>query len=348
MLPLLTRHIVTATEDTLARLATQVDQPVDLLAAMQTLALDIAGRSMFSLETRQYGTTMRAMLTEYARYARPTLFDMLLPASIVTLRDLRRRRFQRRWMALIDDIMHARWVAPAGEAPRDLFDLLRAARDPETDAAFCHDELRDQVATMILAGHETTAVAMFWALTLLAAAPEAQERIAAEAAGVDLSTDHAADALEFLPYTRAVVSETLRLYPPAFLIVRQAIAADACEGIDIPRGAVVMIAPWVLHRHRRLWRDPDAFDPARFLPDAPPPPRFTYLPFGAGPRICVGAQFALAEATLVLAALARAFHIARADATPVLPVAIVTTQPDHAPMFWLRARQQGHQGMPHG
>ncbi len=348
MLPLLTRHIVTTTEASIALLAMQRDQPADLLAAMQTLALEIAGRSMFSLETRQHGAPMRAMLTEYARYARPTLFDMLLPASIVTLRDLRRRRFQRRWMALIDDIMHARWVAPAAEAPRDLFDLLRAARDPETDAAFCHDELRDQVATMILAGHETTAVAMFWALTLLAAAPEAQERIAAEAAGVDLSTDHAADALEFLPYTRAVVSETLRLYPPAFLIVRQAIAADACEGIDIPRGAVVMIAPWVLHRHRRLWRDPDAFDPARFLPDAPPPPRFTYLPFGAGPRICVGAQFALAEATLVLAALARAFHIARADATPVLPVAIVTTQPDHAPMFWLRARQQGHQGMPHG
>jgi cytochrome P450 len=99
-----------------------------------------------------------------------------------------------------------------------------------------------------------------------------------------------------------------------------------------------MIAPWVLHRHRRLWRDPDAFDPARFLPDAPPPPRFAYLPFGAGPRVCVGAQFALAEATLVLAALTRSFHIARADATPVLPVAIVTTQPDHAPMFRLRAR----------
>jgi cytochrome P450 len=94
-----------------------------------------------------------------------------------------------------------------------------------------------------------------------------------------------------------------------------------------------------LHRHHRLWRDPDAFDPSRFLPDATPPPRFTYLPFGVGPRICVGAQFALAEATLALAALTRAFHITRADTTPVLPVAIVTTQPDHAPMFRLRARR---------
>jgi cytochrome P450 len=338
MLPLLARHMVSATDETIARLAAQLHQPVDLLATMQTLALDIAGRSMFSLETRQYGAAMRAMLTEYARYARPTLFDILLPASIVTPRDLGRRRFQRRWMALIDGIMATRMAAPASETPRDLFDLLRAARDPETGAAFSRDELRDQVATMILAGHETTAVALFWALTLLAAAPEAQDRIAAESENLDLSAEHATEALNCMPFTRAVISETLRLYPPAFVIVRQAIGADACDGIDIPRGAVVMIAPWVLHRHHRLWRDPDAFDPTRFLPDAPPPPRFTYLPFGAGPRVCVGAQFALAEATLVLAALTREFHITREDTTPVLPVAIVTTQPNHAPLFRLRPR----------
>jgi unspecific monooxygenase len=343
MLPLLTRHIVTATEATVALLSAQLDQPVNLLATMQSLALEIAGRSMFSLETRQYGAAIRTLLTEYVSYARPTLFDMMLPTSIMTPRDFGRRRFQRRWMALIDSIMRTRMAEPATETPRDLFDLLRAARDPDTGAAFSHDELRDQIATMILAGHETTAVALFWALTLLAAAPDAQAQIAAEAAGLDLSAEHATDALAALPFTRAVVSETLRLYPPAFVIVRQAIADDHCAGIDIPRGAVVMIAPWVLHRHRRLWRDPDAFDPTRFLPDAPPPPRFTYLPFGAGPRVCVGAQFALAEATLALAALIRTFHIAREDSTPVLPVAIVTTQPDHAPMFRLRARSPGSQ-----
>jgi cytochrome P450 len=338
MLPLLTRHIVTATEEAIARLSAQTDLPVDLLATMQSLALDIAGRSMFSLETRQYGAAIRAMLTEYARHARPTLLDMVLPPHIVAPRDLGRRRFQRRWMALIDSIMRSRMAAPATDTPRDLFDLLRAARDPDTGAAFSHDELRDQVATMILAGHETTAVALFWAMTLLAAAPAAQDRIATEAAELDLSAEHAAAALRHLTYTGAVVSETLRLYPPAFIIVRQAIAADRCEAIEIPRGAVIMIAPWVLHRHRRLWRDPDAFDPSRFLPDATPPSRFTYLPFGAGPRVCVGAQFALAEATLALAALARAFHIVRDDSAPVLPVAIVTTQPDHAPMFRLQPR----------
>jgi cytochrome P450 len=338
MLPLLTRHIVAATDEAVALLRTQIDRPVDLLSTLRTLALDIAGRSMFSLETRQYGAAMRNMLDEYTRYARPTLFDMLLPPSVMTLGDLSRRRFHRRWMALIDGIMQTRMTVSAADTPRDLFDLLRTARDPDTGAAFSHDELRDQVATMILAGHETTAVALFWAMTLLAAQPAAQGRIVTESNGLDLSADHAAAALGQLSFTGAVVSETLRLYPPAFVIVRQAIAADRADGIDIPRGAVIMISPWVLHRHHRLWRDPDAFDPSRFLPGATPPPRFTYLPFGAGPRVCVGAQFALAEASLALATLTRAFHIARDDTTPVLPIAIVTTQPDHAPMFRLRAR----------
>jgi unspecific monooxygenase len=342
MLPLLTRHITTATDEAVAQLDTQTDQPIDLLSVVQTLALDIAGRSMFSLQTRQHSAAMRAMLTEYGlSYARPNLFDMLLPASIVTPRDLRRRRFHRRWMALIEEIMRDRLQAPTAEVPRDLFDLLRAARDPETGAAFSDVELRDQVATMILAGHETTAVTLFWALLLLAESPATQDRVAAEATPLDLSPDHAAGALDQLVFTKAVISETLRLFPPAFLIVRQAIAADRVGNFDIPRGAVIMMAPWVLHRHRKLWRDPDVFDPTRFLPDAPPPARFSYLPFGAGPRVCVGAQFALAEANLVLASLARSFHIRRESTEPVLPVAVVTTQPDHAPLFRLTPRSSG-------
>ena len=99
-----------------------------------------------------------------------------------------------------------------------------------------------------------------------------------------------------------------------------------------------MIAPWVLHRHRRLWRRPESFEPARFLPDAPPPERCAYLPFGVGPRICIGAQFALTEATLVTAAMIQAFHIEYADREPVVPVAIVTTQPDHPALFRLTPR----------
>jgi cytochrome P450 len=179
---------------------------------------------------------------------------------------------------------------------------------------------------------------MFWALYLVAATPEVEERIAAEVAPLDFSSVAAGGALPKLVYTRAVVQEALRLYPPAFTLVRQARCGDTAGGIVIPASAVVMIAPWVLHRHRRLWNQPESFDPSRFLPGAAPPERCAYLPFGMGPRVCVGAQFALTEATLVVAAMVQAFHIERASSEPVMPVAIVTTQPDHPPLFRLVPR----------
>ena len=178
--------------------------------------------------------------------------------------------------------------------------------------------------------------------TLPRACPSAEvvlaDCVAAEVAEVAITAENAAGTLARLPRTRAVVSEALRLYPPAATIVRQAMADDRAGETVIRRGTVVFVAPWVLHRHRRFWREPERFDPSRFLPDAPPPPRFAYLPFGAGPRICIGAQFALAEAALVLAMLVQRFTILRETAEPVLPVSVVTTHPDHPPAFRLRAR----------
>lgn len=339
VIPMLARHVVTTAEELLVRLAAQAAQPVDLLAAMQFLALEIAGRSMFSLEMGSHGAAMRRMIAEFAeRLGRPYLFDMLLPPSIPTLHDLARRRFRKRWLVLMDQIIALRSGAAHDGAPRDLFDLLRAARDPETGAAFSPEALRDQVATMIVAGHETTAVALFWTLYLLASAPQEQQRVADEVAGIDITPENAGSILDRLVYTRAVINESLRLYPPAFLIIRQATGHDRCGDVAIPRGALVMISPWVLHRHRRQWRDPDAFIPARFLDGGPTVDRLAYLPFGAGPRVCVGAQFALAEATLVLAMMIRRFRIRLADGAPVLPVAIVTTQPDHPAPFRLEPR----------
>jgi cytochrome P450 len=338
-LPVLGRHIVACTQEALAVLDAQAGQPLDLLAAMQTLALDIAGRSMFSLEMRHYVAVMRRMLNEYGvTYARPRLWDMVLPPTIPTLRDVGRRRFRHRWMSLMTEIMQARLAEPATDTPRDLFDLLHAARDPETGKGFSSEQLRDQIATLILAGHETTAVALFWSLFLLANAPDEQRRVADEANGVTIAPDRAMDAVAGLVRTRAVLNEALRLYPPAFTLVREAIKADRAGAIDIPRHSVLMIAPWVLHRHQRLWRDPNAFDPDRFMPDQPPPSRFAYMPFGAGPRVCVGAQFALTEATLALALLVQRFEITLPDTEPVRPVAVVTTQPNRRPLFHLRVR----------
>src|SRR5579871_1557325 len=305
----------------------------------RTLAPEIAGTSMFSLEMAAFGRELRALVRHYAaRLGRPNMLDFLLPLWLPSPRDLRRWGFRRRWLGLIRRMIAARRAKSSTAAPRDLFDLMAGATDPESGALFPPAKLADEVATMIVAGHETTAVALFWSLYLLAETPSVQERLADEVAGLSLGAESAAALLPALVYTRAVVHEALRLYPPAFTLARLAVADDVAGGVAIPARAVVLIAPWVLHRHRRLWAQPERFDPSRFLPGAPPPDRFAYLPFGAGPRVCIGAQFALTEATLVLASLVQAFRIARVDAAPVGVRAIVTAQPDPPPLFRLTRR----------
>src|SRR5262249_34782846 len=132
--------------------------------------------------------------------------------------------------------------------------------------------------------------------------------------------------------------EALRLYPPAYGIFRVARRADEAGGVPVPKGALVMVAPWLLHRHRKLWTEPDVFDPARFLPGMPPPDRFAYLPFGLGPRVCLRPQCGLPEATRVLARIVGQSGAARADARPVPPVAAIPVRPDHPPLFRLRPR----------
>jgi cytochrome P450 len=340
-IPLLALHVARAADAAVEELAACSAQPIDLLTAMQSLALEIAGISMFSLAMERYRPELRDLIINYTGHlGRPTFLDFVLPLAIPSPRDFARRRVRRRRMKLIGQIIAERRGKASEAAPRDLFDLLSTARDPESGTPFSDEELADQVATMISAGHETTGLALFWSLYLVASVRAVQERVAAEVAALDLSPDGAAEALQKLIYTRAVVQEALRLYPPAFTIARLARAPDVAGGIPVPANAVVFIAPWVLHRHHRLWVQPEVFEPARFLPDAPQPDRFAYLPFGIGPRVCIGAQFALTEATLVLASMIQAFRIERADDDPVKPVAIVTTQPDHPPLFHLQRRTQ--------
>ncbi len=340
VVPMIARHVALATEEMIAQVANIAARfPVDILATVQFLALEIAARSMFSLEMRQYGAALRRHIAQFSKnLGRPYFLDLMLPPGIPTLRDFARMRFRSRWIAFMDEIIEARFRAPTEGKPRDLFDLLLAARDPETGEAFSRAQLRDQMATMIVAGHETTALTLFWSLYLLASSPTDQERVAEEVRTLDLSPDGAADALAKLPYTKAVVNESLRLYPPAFALARIASGPDQVGDIAVPRGTLVMISPWVLQRHRRFWRDPDAFNPSRFLGDAPLAHRFAYMPFGAGPRICIGAQLALTEACLVLATMIQRFHVTLAAARPVLPAAVIVTHPDHAALFRLRPR----------
>ena len=331
-------HMIAATDETIAKLQAGSGEPVDLREAMQRMTLEIAGRTMFSFEMGRHGPALRDFVMEYGeRLARPHLLDLLLPMGWPSPQDFARARFRKRWTHFVGQLMAERRAAGKNEGapPRDLFDLMGAARDPETGEAFTDEHLGDQVATMILAGHETTATALFWSLYLLALDPATQDELATEVAG---ATANGALDIERLKFTRAVVDETMRLYPPAFLIARAAAGPDTIAGMPVRKNDVVLIAPWLLHRHEKLWRDPNAFIPSRFMPPAPAPDRFAYLPFGVGARVCIGAHFALVEATLALAKLIGAFRVELLDKAPVIPVGVVTTQPDRSPMFRITRR----------
>lgn len=332
-------HMVSAIDETVAALDRHRDAPVDLREAMQRMTLEIAGRTMFSFSMAHHGATLRDFVIEYgSRLARPHFFDLVLPTGWPSPQDISRAFFRRRWTRFIQALIAERRAAGKAEdaPPRDLFELMVAARDPETGQAFSDDQLGDQVATMILAGHETTATALFWSLYVLALDPATQDRVAAEVRGI---ADNDTADIERLRFTRAVIDETMRLYPPAFLIARAAAGPDTLgNGLDVVRGDVILIAPWLLHRHERLWHDPNAFVPERFAPGTAAPDRFAYLPFGVGPRVCIGAHFAIVEATLALAKIIRAFRVELLDDTPVMPMGVVTTQPDRSPPFRLTRR----------
>lgn len=333
-------HIASAVTAALSEIEEEARSgAIDLFPLLHRMALEIAGRTMFSVGMDRHGEGLRALMLAYGRrLGRPHLLDMLLPPSVPAPLDLPRALFRRRWARFLDRIIAARAAETAPRAARDLLDLMGAARDTETGEGFPPGQLRDQVATMLLAGHETTAVALLWACTLLARDPESQERAAAEARAADAEADPKRALALRLTFTRAVIDETLRLYPPAFAIVRAASGPDRIGGFAVAPGDILLIAPWVIHRHAKLWRDPGAFDPGRFLPGAEPVARFSYLPFGAGPRVCIGASFALAEATLALAGLLARFRIEMPEGSGPMPAAVVTTQPDRAPLFRLTPR----------
>lgn len=352
-LPILARHVAQGADQLVQRLSGLCFRPLDLLPHLQGVALEIAGQSMFSLQMAGFGAELRGLLGEYGTgLAQPGIADLLLPEAAPGPQSRARAAFRARWLDLLDRILAARGDAPPGEgAERDLLDLLRAARDPETGAAIPQARLRDEVSTLLLAGHETTATTLFWALWLAAFAPDWQEEMAAEARAQGWGAAEAPGAegpklaatLAALPRIRAHVDEALRLYPPAFLIVREAMEDDpalaAITGLPASAGTTVIISPFVVHRHRQLWPAPDEFRPERFLPGATPPARFAYLPFGAGPRICIGAQFALTEAVLVLARLLSAFAVRFAGPSAVAPRGVVTTQPDRIVRFELMPRR---------
>lgn len=190
------------------------------------------------------------------------------------------------------------------------------------------EDLKSNLITFLAAGHETTAVALTWAFYVLSEYPSLAERIRAEADAVFGAGEEAGDMVSKLPFTRQVLEETMRLYPPVPTFDRVALGPDEVAGETIRKGTVVIVSPFALHRHETLWDEPERFDPARFAPEAVKARhRFAYIPFNAGPRSCIGSGFAMMEGTLVLAMIARAFRLDPVSGHDIVPVGLVSLRP---------------------
>ena len=249
-----------------------------------------------------------------------------LPAWVPRLHRPRTLATARRIRALIAGLTEERAAQiAAGTAPDDLATKIMTTADPLTGERFETAEMVDQVAIFFLAGHETSASALSWALYLLATHPDAQDRVAAEARAFAAAPEFG--ALSRLRFTRDVFRETLRLYPPVPMMVRENSAPERMRDRDVAPGAQIVLSPWHLHRHERLWADPDAFDPDRWQrPETKESQRDAYMPFSAGPRVCTGAGFAMAEGVILLALIVAAFRLAPAPGPAPVPVAHLTVR----------------------
>lgn len=318
-------------------------RPFSLFSEMIELTLAIACKALFGAEVEGRTTKVLQAQPVLGAYvdSRMGLYPRL-PVWLPTPANRRYRRALADLDALIYAIIDERRAATC--APRDdLLGLLLAARDERSGGGMTERHLRDEVATLLLAGSETTAVALTWTLWLLANNPPVEARLHEE---LDRTLCGRPPTLEDLPrlaYTHQVLYESMRLYPPAWILSRSPLADDKVGGYRIPAGTTVLISPYVTHRSPRYWGDPELFDPDRFLPErAASRPQFAYLPFGGGPRKCIGDRFATTEAVLVLARTASQFTIRPAPGVRPQPWPLVSLRPDTGVPVFL-AERSGHQ-----
>ncbi len=268
-------------------------------AALEIVAASLMGTDLTGRSSEIAEATLEALDVVVARARVPITPPEWLPTPA--------NRVLRRSVARLDEAVTEMVSARRDDPGEDLLGLLLSVRDDE-DRPLSVEQIRDQLVTFIVAGHETVASALGWAWGLLAQHPDVAERVAAEADAVAGERPVDFDDYPRLPFTKAVVEETLRLYPPAWLITRQSLESDVIDGTAIPAGALIIMSPWLLQRHPNLWTDPDSFQPDRFVTDTDIP-RFAHIPFGAGPRLCIGRDFSYVESVMVIAELARHFTV---------------------------------------
>lgn len=300
----------------------------DAAREMNHLTLRIVGRTLFSVDFSGQERLIARALDDLFLLSDPVY--LLLAPVLDWLPTLSARRFRSArdfFDRLIYGLIDAR--RQHGSEQGDLLDLLLANVDAETGAAPDRQFIRDQALTLLLAGHETTANALAWCWHLLAAYPASEERLHAELDRVlaDGRLPGLADLAD-LPFTRSVFSESLRLYPPAWVIGRTAVTDCTIGGYAVPAGATVILSPWVTHRDRRYFDHADEFRPERWLTEERSArPKFAFFPFGGGPRVCIGAQFAWTEGTLLLATLARRWRLRSQDGHSIPMAPMVTLRP---------------------
>jgi cytochrome P450 len=313
----------------------QSRQRRNLLRDFRALTLAIAGRAMFGIEDMAQTAELATLVDGYERSkARLGWRDYLALAGWTGLQQAPdREAFRRRWRSWAASFHNSRPPIGDLDAAHDLLDLLRAVRDAATGAPLSQDEIVDQIGTMMAAGFLTTSVALFWVSVMLALHPEHQEALRDELGG-DAASPPDAAGLRSATRTLAFIYEALRLYPPVFAFTRWATADDRIGGVEIPLGSGITIAPWLLHRHEAHWDNPQRFDPARFIRNGRVVLPRAWMPFGAGPRICIGMAFAVTEIAVALRLILRRFSIALTGPCP-RPVGRFTLTPDVEPVFEL-------------
>lgn len=297
---------------------------LDLEAIAMDYALAVLGRTMFGADIVEVGPTLRATLpVVFERATQRGLAPVRLPARLPTPATRRVQRAQRVLYDVVDEIITRRRAADVGRP--DLLSLLLEARDPESGEALTDQEVRAQLLLFLIAGHETTGASLAFTLQLLGGHTEIQERVRAEVASVG-GTEHLQfDDVKGLTYTKQVINESLRLYPPGHTVVRRAAADSEVLGRPIPAGRILAVSVWGIHHNPAVWPDPHAFDPDRFATSDRH--RYSHLPFGGGPRSCIAGELAIAELLVAVATVVSNFELRSLHDEPVLNAG-VTLRPE--------------------
>lgn len=312
-------------------------EQVDIQAEMSALTLAVVGDTLFGtdVDERRSATVRRALTDTLGMFDRvySPLFRLFVRLPSPTMR--RYRRIESDLNRVIAEMIAERRAV--GASADDLLSLLLRAR--EDGSGMTDEQVRDEALTLFLAGHETTAIALTWTWWLLSRNREAEGRLHAELDGVLPDRPPSVGDLQNLPYTQAVISESIRLRPPAWAIGRTAVAGHRANGYAIDQGSIVVVSPWLLHHDPRWWPEPEAFRPERWLDDDLGRPRYAFIPFGGGPRVCIGEPFARLEAAMLLASMARLWRFASpTDSEPGLQAVITLRPRGGLPMVALRRR----------